>query len=79
MGRERLREMRSAGSDWLGQFLKLLWLSVIVSVEPCFSTNPIFSASFLTIASGNDIVGLVYESQNKDKKTVRFQLIKAGG
>ena len=34
------------------------------------------NASFPTIASGKDLVGVVHESHNKTEKTVRFHLVE---
>jgi len=41
------------------------------------SDSDAVAASFPTIATGNDCVAVVYESQNKDSKTVAFHLISS--
>jgi sugar lactone lactonase YvrE len=41
-------------------------------------SNPVERASFPTIATSKDLVAVVYESQNEDRKTVQFRLISSG-
>ncbi|MDA1049896.1 MAG: hypothetical protein O3C40_05385 [Planctomycetota bacterium] len=36
------------------------------------------AASFPTIATGQDLVAIVYESQHKDRKTIQSELVRAG-